>query len=251
MIRREDSGHVAVMRLAHGKVSALDAEFCEAMVAEIGEIASGSPKALVITGTGSVFSAGVDLFKVLDGGPQYLPRFLPLMKALLHSLLTFPKPAVAAVNGHAIAGGCIMAAACDHRIMANGDGRIGLPELAVGVPFPTLPFEIVGARVHPTAFRDLVYSGRTVPPSEALALGLVDEIAEPDALLTRALEKAEQLARIPAITFALTKRTLTAPLLERVRADLALDAQAQEAWASPEIQAHIRAYLEKTLRRSK
>lgn len=251
MFHREDSGHVAVIRFAYGKVSALDADFCDALVKELSDIAAGTPKALVITGTGSVFSAGVDLFQVLSGGAEYLARFLPSMKAFFHAVLTFPKPAVAAVNGHAIAGGCILAAACDHRIMANGDGRIGVPELAVGVPFQTLPFEIVGARVNPSAFRDLVLSGRTVPPSEALAIGLVDEIAEPAMLEARAREKADQLAQIPATTFGLTKRTFTAPLLERVRAASDLNAEAQDAWANPEVQTRIREYLEKTVRKPK
>lgn len=239
-----------MLRLAHGKVSALDAELCAALVKEIHDIAAESPRALVITGTGSAFSAGVDLFRVLEGGADYLSRFLPLMKDLFHALLTFPKPAVAAVNGHAIAGGCIMAATCDHRIMAKGTGRIGVPELAVGVPFPALPFEIVGARVPPNHFRQLVYSGRTVLAADALALGLVDEVAEPDVVLERATERAIALAQIPARTFALTKRTFVGPVLDRVRAAAVLTADVQDAWASPEVQARIREYVEKTVKRS-
>ena len=101
---------------------------------------------------------------------------------VLPAALSFRKPAVAAVNGHAIAGGCIIAAACDHRVMAEGSGRIGIPELAVGVPFPALPFEIVQARrVAASISRSLVLAAAdTVLPSEALALGLIDEIATPD-----------------------------------------------------------------------
>jgi enoyl-CoA hydratase len=249
MINREDEGGVAVIRLSHGKVSALDAEFCGALVRELDDIAAGAAKAVIITGTGSAFSAGVDLFQVLDGGADYLGRFLPAMESFFRALLTFPKPAVAAVNGHAIAGGCIMAAACDHRIMAEGTGRIGVPELAVGVPFPALPFEIVGARVQPTAFRQLVYSGRTVPPEEALQLGLVDELSPPDVLMTRAHHAADQLARIPAITFALTKRTFAEPLLARVNAASSLNADVLAAWADPSVQARMRAYVEQTVRR--
>ena len=109
-----------------------------------------------------MFSAGVDLFRVIDGGAAYPDRFLPAMRRFFQTLLTFPKPVVAAVNGHAIAGGCIIAAACDYRIMATGNGRIGVPELSVGVPFPTLPFVIVGARVAPSAFRQLVFGARLV-----------------------------------------------------------------------------------------
>jgi enoyl-CoA hydratase/carnithine racemase len=247
MFSREDTGSVAVLRLAHGKVSALDDEFCAALMTEIADIAAESPKAMVITGTGTAFSAGVDLFRVIDGGAEYLLRFLPLMRDFFHALLTFPKPAVAAINGHAIAGGCIIAAACDHRIMANGTGRIGVPELAVGVPFPTLPFEIVGARVQPSVFRQLVYSGRTVLPHEAVTLGLVDETVDPETLLDRARERAEQLMKIPAKTFALTKRTFAAALLDRVQAASALNADVLETWASPEVQNRIRQYVDETV----
>jgi enoyl-CoA hydratase len=247
VITREDSGSIAVVRLAHGKVSALDVDLCHALVRELEGIAASDARALIITGTGSAFSAGVDLFRVLDGGAEYLKQFLPAMEALFRTLLTFPKPAIAAINGHAIAGGCILAAACDYRVMAEGSARIGVPELAVGVPFPTLPFEIVRARVSPGPFRDLVFTGRTVQPSEAVFVGLVDEIAPADVLMTRAQHAAERLADIPPITFALTKRTFTEPILERVGRAASLNADVVAAWESPAVQARMRAYVEKTV----
>ena len=247
MISREDRSGVAVLRFAHGKVSALDVEFCYALVKELQEIASSAMPALVITGSGSAFSAGVDLFRVLDGGPEYLQRFLPAMASLFRALLTFPKPAIAAVNGHAIAGGCIIAATCDARLMADGKARIGIPELLVGVPFPALPFEIVRARVSPVRFRELVLSGKTVTPTDAVAFGLVDEVVAPEALMSRALQIADQLTRIPAISFALTKRAFTDPVLARVDAAASLNDAVVEAWAHPSVQQRIRAYLEQVV----
>jgi enoyl-CoA hydratase len=244
---REDSHDIAVLRLAHGKVSALDVEFCHAIVNELQTIASGSSRALILTGTGSAFSAGVDLFRVLHGGSEYLAQFLPAMEAFFLALLAFPKPLIAAINGHAIAGGCIIGATCDHRVMAEGKGRIGIPELVVGVPFPALPFEIVRARVSPANFRHLVMSGKTVPPPEALALGLIDEIAPSDVLLTRANHAAEQLLQIPPISFALTKRAFTEPILERVRNARSLNDDVLEAWASAEVQERMRVYVEQTV----
>lgn len=236
-----------MLRLAHGKVSALDVEFCDALVRELEQIAASDARALIITGSGTAFSAGVDLFRVLHGGAEYLHQFLPAMESFFQTLLTFPKPAIAAVNGHAIAGGCIITAACDYRLMAEGSARIGVPELAVGVPFPTLPFEIVRARVSPQQFRDLVFTGRTVPPPEALALGLIDEIAPLDVLMARAQHAAARLAAIPPITFALTKRTFTDPLLERVRGATSLNADVLEAWESGAVQARMRAYVDQTV----
>jgi enoyl-CoA hydratase len=247
VISRNDSGSIAVLRLSHGKVSALDVDFCHALVRELQDIAVSDAQALVVTGSGSTFSAGVDLFRVLHGGADYLHHFLPAMESFFQTLLTFRKPAIAAINGHAIAGGCIIAAACDYRLMAEGSARIGVPELAVGVPFPTLPFEIVRARVSPQQFRDLVFTGRTVPPPEALALGLIDEIAPLDVLMARAQHAAERLAAIPPITFALTKRTFTDPLLERVRGAASLNADVLAAWESAAVQARMRAYVDQTV----
>jgi enoyl-CoA hydratase len=169
------------------------------------------------------------------------------MDRFFRTLLTFPKPAVAAVNGHAIAGGCIAAAACDHRVMAAGAARIGLAELAVGVPFPTLPFEIMSARVERTRFRDLVYTGRVVEPPEALAVGFVDEVVQAETLLPRAVAVAERLAAVPPKTFELTKRGFTAPMLARIQSSIELDAEVVTAWESPSMHHRIREYLEKTI----
>ena len=247
MITREDLGDIAVLRLSHGKVSALDLELCTAIVEAVGTAASDDSSGVILTGTGTSFSAGVDLFQVLNGGRAYLARFLPAMQTLFRSLLEFPKPLVTALNGHAIAGGCIIAATCDYRVMAEGNGRIGIPELAVGVPFPMLPFEIVRARVSPNDFRHLVFSGRTVLGAEGLRLGLVDEVAPPDALITRARAAAERLASIPAITFTLTKRTFTEPILARIEDAASLNAAVIEAWSSDAVQARIRVYLDQTV----
>lgn len=247
MIVREDFQSIAVIRMAHGKVSAIDLELCAALIAEFEQVAASPATALVLTGTGSTFSAGVDLFRVLQGRSEYLKRFLPAMGTLFRTLLTFPKPAIAAVNGHAMAGGCILAAACDHRVMAGGTARIGIPELAVGVPFPPLPFEIVRARVNPSAFHQLVYTGGVLQPREAVEVGLIDEIAEPAQLIDRAREVAARLARIPSNTFALTKRTFTAPLLARVDAASSIHADVLEAWRSEAVLDRMRAYLDETV----
>ena len=136
MIHREDRDTVTVLRMEHGKANAVDTDLFTDIGAALDAIEDSSARALVLTGTGSMFSAGVDLFRVLDGGAPYLAEFLPLLSATVRRLFTFPRPIVAAVNGHAIAGGCVLAAACDRRVMNRDKGKIGVTELMVGVPFP-------------------------------------------------------------------------------------------------------------------
>jgi enoyl-CoA hydratase len=247
MIERRDTGGIRVLKLAHGKVSAIDIELCEAFVAEMTAATDPSVKAIIVTGSGSSFSAGVDLFRVLRDGPEYGKRFLPRLDELLLTTLTFPKPVIAAVNGHAIAGGCILAAACDYRIMTEGTGRIGIPELAVGVPFPALPLQIMAARLSDGALRDLVYTGRTVQIDEAKALGLIDEKCPDGMLLDRATEVAQKFASIPAGAFALTKAAFQAPILARTAQLADVNGRVVEAWLQPHTYETIRGYLEKTV----
>lgn len=247
MIERKDVDGIRTLKLAHGKVSAMDIELGEAITAELSAAVDPSIKAVIVTGSGSSFSAGVDLFRLIKDGPEYGRRFLPVLDEFLRATLTFPKPIVAAINGHAIAGGCILAASCDHRIMTEGNGRIGIPELAVGVPFPALPLQIMAARVHDGALRDLVFTGRTVQIDEAKALGLIDEKCPAGMLMDRALEVAQQLASIPAGAFALTKEAFYSPILERTRQLADLNARVVEAWLQQHTYDTIRAYLEKTV----
>jgi enoyl-CoA hydratase len=246
MIEREERGGVVTLRLAHGKASALDVELTEGIRRELGAAVDAS--AVVLTGTGSIFSAGVDLFRVLDGGAEYVRRFLPSLVDTIRELFVFPKPVVVAANGHAIAGGGILTAAGDYRLMARGGGRIGVPELVVGVPFPAIALEVVRYALAPNQLHEAVYLGRTYTPEEALACGFVDELADPDALAGRAHEVALHLASVPHAAFRIAKRQLRAPALERAEAFAAFtDAEAAAAWAAPETHEHIRAYLERTI----
>ena len=225
----------------------MDIELGEALVREMQDAAAAPIRAVIVTGSGSSFSAGVDLFRVVNDGPEYGRRFLPVLDAFLRAALTLPKPMVAAVNGHAIAGGCILAAACDHRIMVEGTGRIGIPELAVGVPFPALPLQIMAARLSDTVLRDLVFSARTVQVDEAKALGLVDEKCPNGMLMDRAMETAERLAAIPASTFALMKEAFYTPILDRAEQLRGLNARVVEAWKQPDTYETIRRYLARTV----
>src|SRR5262249_47615968 len=138
--------------------------------------------------------------------------------------------------------------ACDARLMAEGAGKIGVPELLVGVPFPAAALEIVRFAVPRDKVQSLLYTGRTLPPQEALAAGLVDEVVAPEKLLERAQESAGQLAGIPPRVYCLTRQALRAPALERMeRASKLQDQEALKVWAAAETRAHVREYLRRTL----
>src|SRR5688500_5006576 len=187
MLNVEDQDDVSVVRIEHGRVGAMDAELLDAITDAVRD----SDGALVFTGTGSAFSAGVDLRRILDGGRPYTEAFLTALSRMFRAVFDHPRPTVAAVNGHAIAGGCVLALACDLRLMSGG--RIGLAELAVGVPFPTSALEIVRHALGPRAGYVLL-GAETVGPDRALALGMVDEVTGADELLPRSLALATELA---------------------------------------------------------
>jgi len=248
MIERETRGAVALLRLVHGKANALDLEFLAALEDAFESEQRSSARAIVLTGSGSIFSAGVDLVRMLEEGRPYLERFLPALDRALRSLFVLEKPVVAAINGHAIAGGAILAAASDRRLLARGKATFGAPELKVGVPFPPLPLEIFRRICPPSHVDEAVLGARVYRAEEALALGLVDELVEPELLLARGLQVAGELAALPARAFALNKRMLRQPSLERVaRQDSELGGQVLEVWCSAETREALRGYVERTL----
>jgi enoyl-CoA hydratase len=242
-------GRVAVLRMTHGKANAMDLEFCRALAAQVQTCLQSQAGALVITGQGKMFSAGVDLPRLVAGGAAYAHEFLPVMNRAFETLFTFSKPLVVAVNGHAIAGGCVMACCGDYRIMAREPGRIGIPELLVGVPFPVAPLEIVRFATPPQHVQALIYRGLTLAPDEALRHGLVDAVADPDRMLDEAVAIADSLAAVPFEAFHLTKRLLREPAIRRMREGGAIDAVIQDAWAGNSVQDAVRDYVARTLKK--
>jgi enoyl-CoA hydratase len=246
LIERQQEGDVVVLRLAHNKANALDVELLAAVETELAA-AESAGSAVVLTGSGSIFSAGVNLFRLLDGGASYLEAFLPALDRALRRLFTFPRPVVAAVNGHAMAGGWILACSCDYRVMAAGYGKIGTPELQVGVPFPPVPLEVVRYATPASRLQAMVLLGRTWNGEEALRDGLVDEAVPPGEVLPRALAVATELARRPAEAYRLTKLQLRQPAMDRADAATDIAAAVDASWKRPETADVIRAYLERVV----
>ena len=244
MIDVEEKDSIAVVRLNNPPVNALDREVLLEITATFQRLSDA--RAVVLTGTGATFSAGADLFRVLNEGDEYLRTSLAALTEAFGTLFQFPRPVVAAVNGHAIAGGAVLTCASDYRIAASGEHKIGFAELRVGVPFPSWALEIARWGTRPESLQEVVYLGRSYDPAGALERGLIDEIVDGGSLMPRAMQMAERLAAIPPVTFRLMKESLRRPVVERVRASADADAAAREAWGSAEVRDAISRFLKET-----
>jgi enoyl-CoA hydratase len=250
MIDVELRGAVAVLTMRHGKANAMDTAFCEGLLERLDELRTSPARAIVVTGQGNIFSAGVDLVRALDGGPDYFRHFLPPLRRAFEEVFFYEKPIVAAVNGHAMAGGCVLTCAADRRLMAQGTGRIGITEMLVGVPFPVIALEIMRFAAAPQHFDRIVYSGATFAPEAAVGLGLIDEAVPGDALLDRAIAAAEALGALGPEAFALTKRQLRQPARERLERDgPRFDPAVDAIWYAPQTAARIRDYVTRTFKK--
>jgi enoyl-CoA hydratase len=251
MIDIKTTDGIDVMTLTHGKANALDIEFCEALAARFIELRNSDAKAVVITGQGKIFSAGVDLKRLSEGGADYIRKFLPVLHKLYDTVFYYPKPVVAAINGHAIAGGCVLACCADRRIMARESGRIGVTELLVGVPFPALAFEIMRHATPPYFFSETILSGETFTAEVAAHRGWVNEAVEPALVMERALAAAQSLAALSSPAFAQTKMQIRQAVTERLaRSGEATDKAVTQIWTAPATLAYIRDYVARTLKKS-
>lgn len=247
--QRMDAG-IAVLTLTHGKANALDIDFCRALTARFLDLRTDSAKAIVLTGRGTIFSAGVDLKKLSAGGATYIREFLPALHDLYEAVFFHPKPVVAAINGHAVAGGAVLACCADRRLMAREGGRIGVTELLVGVPFPALAFEIVRFAVPPRYLAEFTLGGATYATEAAHRRGWIDAVAEPAALMEDALGVARELAALSPPAFAQTKRQIRHGVSARMAAGgAATDKDVTAIWTAPETLARIQDYVARTLKK--
>jgi len=242
MIRTESRESVTVLHLEHGKVNAFDTDLARAITESVREV--GPERALVLTGSGSVFSAGVDLVRIAESDDGEVAEFLEALETCFLAVFEHPAPTVAAINGHAIAGGAILAAACDRRIFAEGKARIGVPELLVGVPFPPAALEILRHALPRPEFEGAVLLGATVTAGRAADMGWAHEVAPRERVLEKAVTAAERLAALNAPAFALTKAMLRAPAQERMnRARATFSVEMARVWQHPDTRAAIGRYM--------
>jgi enoyl-CoA hydratase len=239
-MRIEQVGDVALLRLEAGKANAIGLEFLSALDALVGRLAGA--RATVMTGQGKAFCAGLDLPALIDLDRATMRGFMRRFEEVMLRIFQLPMPLVAAVNGHAIAGGCVLAMQADLRIAADRESRIGLNETQLGIGLPPVVLETLRFQVLPTSLPALTMEGRLFTPREALQLGLVHELAPEADLLETALRRAAALAALPPAGVRQVKADL-----RRAAARAARDSSAEQAeqwldsWFDPGAQERLRA----------
>lgn len=181
---------VAVVTMNTNKVNAQGHAFFSDLHEAFDRLERDHPDApVVLTGTGTCFSAGLDLeehTRLFAGSPDSVNRWLNDYRTTNLRLFTYPRPTVAAVNGHAIAGGLLTAALCDYRVCAEGSASFAMKELQVGVPVPAVYVRILAYAFGEAIAARLCLFGETFDPAAALRLGLVHTTVHPDQLLNSA-----------------------------------------------------------------
>ena len=208
---------IATVTLQRGKVNALNEPMVEEIVDSFKKLATDTEvKSIIFTGSGKFFSFGFDVPEFLRYPKKDFIRFIEMFTNLYTYLFQFPKPIVAALNGHTIAAGCMLATACDFRLMASGKGKIALNEITFGAPVFAGSAEMLRFWVGSRNAQSILYSGAMYSAEEAFGLGLVDQVSPEDALLDDAVKVAQELAAKDSSAFTIIKKLLRKPVVEEM-----------------------------------
>jgi enoyl-CoA hydratase/carnithine racemase len=237
-----EHGQVLEVRMNRPPVNALSAEFMTELRTAIERAAQEGAKAIVLSGLPGRFSAGLDIPLLLSLNREEIAGVWHELYALLGTIAASPVPIAAAMTGHAPAGGTVLVIFCDWRVMANGDYKLGLNEVQVGIQLPPVILaglrRMVGARVA----EHLAVTGPLLSPQEAMQYGLVDELAEPGLVVGRAVEWCQHLVSLPEAAL-FTRREARRDLIAMFTNDLASEqARFTESWFSPTTQDLLHAF---------
>lgn len=247
-------GGVLLLTLSRGKGNRFDLELMQALSSAIREAArSPATRALVLTGTGRYFSAGIDFRAMAAARVQGRPtaeRFTRAIRQVLLELWTCPRPTVAAVNGHAVATGFLAAAACDFRFVLEGDAGFGLDELSYGGGFPTLALEL-GRHVLGRDLPRVMLGAERFDWRAGVRNGaFTRSFDSPERLVEAAVGRARELGKLPREAYAQAKAQLLAPRVERVKAETEEQRRRVDAiYESEESAAAMTAHMQRLLPR--
>ena len=235
MIDVVHQGPIAIVTLRRPPANAMNLELTEEIATVFQRLGQdGSVRSVVLTGQGKSFCAGVDLKAVPDFDEAQQRRMVNALNRAFYGVYSCPVPVVGAVNGHAIAGGLVLALCCDWRIAVQTPFLAGLTEVRVGVPYPIAAMEVARQELRPDVARQLVLFGQNITATAAVDAGVFDEMVDPAALLERALAKAGEFAALPQSAFAGSKRQLRSRACEAIEAAIAGAEPLLKGWLSQE-----------------
>ena len=234
MIERIDHGQVRELRLARPPANALNLTLLRQLLAELEAAAHAGARAVVLSGQPGLFSAGLDAGEFVRATAGSLQQLITTFFAVQRALAGGATPVVAAITGHCPAGGTVLAMFCDHRVMASGAYRIGLNEVQVGLYPGKRIFQAYARLLGVARAANLLSRGAMLDPDGALRIGLVDELAEPAAVIPRALAIAQQLVQLPPEAYRRTRELVRADLLAILDAPDDLSAATQSGPAITE-----------------
>jgi enoyl-CoA hydratase len=246
VIHVERRNGVAVVAMRAGKANAMNEPLLRAIAEALDEIDGPA----VITGDGGVLSAGLALPELIDFDRTRMTELMDTFEATMLRVLTHRYATVAAINGHAFAGGCVLALMCDARVMAAGGAQIGLNEIQLGIGLPTIVVETLRLRLAPAAFGPIAFEGRLLGPDAAALIGLVDEVVDPSALVARAIEIAAVRHTAP-LAYQQIKRAQLAPVLDAMfsRSRVVARDALLDTWFGEDAQRKLRATVDRLRKR--
>ena len=248
MIRKELRDGVAVVAMDHGVTNPLGPGMVQALREALRALKEDLSALALVLGSANekFFSIGLAIPELFPLSKQEFASFFHAYNLLCLELYSFPKPTVAALTGHALAGGFILTTCCDYRFIAQGRKLMGMNEVKLGVPVPYAADRILRELVGGRAAREICEGGEFYPPEVSLRLGLVDEVLPLEEVLPRAVEKARTLGSSPPLAYAETKRNR----VEKVEADILARMEEKDRlfvdlWYAPETRERLKAAMEK------
>lgn len=248
MIRIEHHGEVAIAKLDRGVTNTIDLQLVEELSETLQGVTHDPGVHSLVLGSSNerFFSIGFDIPQLFGLARQDFKFFYQTFNRVCMDLYTLPKPTIAAITGHAIAGGCILALCCDYRFIAQGRKLMGLNEIRLGVPVPYLADCVLRHIVGVRYARDIMDIGEFYQPEESLQMGIVDQVLPLEQVLPKSVEKARLLGGSPQEAFAMIKRNR----VERVEAQVLTRLEEKERffvdrWYSDEARERLREAMEK------
>lgn len=234
--------HVLV-KMNRGKVNPINTEFLHQMHTLVHEVNQDSAiRGVILTGQEHYFSAGVDVVELFGYDAAAVRHFWSSLLDLLADLVASPKAWIAAISGHSPAGGCVLALCCDYRVMAQGDYKIGLNEVPVGIVVPVSILDLYASVIGTRLAYQYLLDGRLLSAVEALSVGLVDEVVPMAQVVPQAMLKLQQYLALSPVAWQTTKCHLRQPLVQTLRDQTALE-DTLTHWWSPETRASLQALV--------